>query len=143
MTKRITPKGQGFAQAALKLQKAGLRTTRQRLLLADILFGDGMDRHVTAEGLFAEAARRGGKLSLATVYNCLHQFTQAGLLHVVAVDSGRSYFDTNLSAHHHFYHERTGDLRDIPDGDVLLAALPQPPKGQRISRVDVILRVTD
>ncbi len=125
------------------LQQAGLRTTRQRLLLADILFGDGMDRHVTAEGLFAEAARRGGKLSLATVYNCLHQFTQAGLLHVVAVDSGRAYFDTNLSPHHHFYQERTGELRDIPDGDVHLASLPKPPEGQRISRVDVILRLSE
>lgn len=143
MTDRIAPSGPGFQAASQKLQQAGLRTTRQRLLLADILFGDGTDRHITAEGLFAEANRRGGKLSLATVYNCLHQFTQAGLLHVVAIDSGRSYFDTNLSAHHHFYHERTGDLRDIPNGDVHLAALPQPPEGQRISRVDVILRVKD
>lgn len=126
---------------ARRLREAGLRTTRQRLALADILFADGRDRHVTAEGLFEAVAARGGKLSLATVYNCLHQFTAAGLLRVVTVDSGRAYFDTNLRPHHHFYGEKTGELRDIPEAEVTLARLPDAPSGQKISRVDVIVRL--
>lgn len=126
-----------------KLQQAGLRTTRQRLLLADILFGDGMDRHVTAESLFAECSRRNARLSLATVYNCLHQFTAAGLLRIVTVDSGRAYFDTNLGPHHHFYFEKTGELRDIPEADIQLTGLPQAPQGTRIGAIDVILRLVD
>ena len=129
------------SRAMRRLRDAGLRTTRQRLALAEILFGDGLDRHVTAESLFARAAGMGARLSLATVYNCLHQFTNAGLLRIVTVDSGRAYFDTNLSQHHHFYYERSGELSDIPACDVQLAQLPAAPAGQRISRVDVILRL--
>lgn len=131
------------SNAGQRLRRAGLRTTRQRLALAEILFADGLDRHVTAESLYASAAELGVKLSLATVYNCLHQFTNAGLLRIVTVDSGRAYFDTNLSQHHHFYYEKSGDLRDIPASHVQLANLPQAPAGQRISRVDVILRLDD
>jgi|ADGO01.1.fsa_nt_gi Fe2+/Zn2+ uptake regulation proteins len=106
MSKVIEPR---FQAAAEQLRAAGLRTTRQRLVLAEILFGRG-HRHVTAESLFNEAAGHGAKLSLATVYNCLHQFTAAGLLRMVTVDAGRAYFDTNLSPHHHFYYEKTGEL---------------------------------
>lgn len=126
---------------AARLRQSGLRTTRQRLTLAEILFADGCDRHVTAESLFAAAAARGTRLSLATVYNCLHQFTDAGLLRIVTVDSGRAYFDTNLDSHHHFYYEKSGDLRDIPAADVSVSGLPEAPEGQRISRVDVIVRL--
>jgi len=127
--------------AMRRLRAAGLRTTRQRLTLAEILFADGLDRHVTAESLYARATEQGSKLSLATVYNCLHQFTNAGLLRIVTVDSGRAYFDTNLSPHHHFYYEKSGELRDIPASDVALSSLPEAPEGQRISRVDVIVRL--
>jgi len=130
-------------QADMRLRRAGLRTTKQRVILAEILFADGMNRHVTAESLFAAASAQGAKLSLATVYNCLHQFTAAGLLRMVGVDGGRSYFDTNLTPHHHFYHESTGDLQDIPEGDVQLARLPQPPEGRSIRHVDVIVRLKD
>ncbi|WP_298724342.1 iron response transcriptional regulator IrrA [uncultured Ferrovibrio sp.] len=139
MSKVIEPR---FQAAAEQLRAAGLRTTRQRLVLAEILFGRG-HRHVTAESLFNEAAGHGAKLSLATVYNCLHQFTAAGLLRMVTVDAGRAYFDTNLSPHHHFYYEKTGELRDIPESDIAVARLPQAPEGAKIARVDVIVRLQD
>ncbi len=137
MGKMIEPR---FETAAGQLRAAGLRTTRQRLVLAEILFSQG-HRHVTAESLFTEAAERGARLSLATVYNCLHQFTAAGLLRMVTVDAGRAYFDTNLAPHHHFYYERSGELRDIPESEVAVAQLPAAPEGARIARVDVILRL--
>lgn len=148
MTKPVEPR---FQAAATQLQAAGLRTTRQRLVLAEILFGQGatdgtagpMHRHVTAESLYNEAAERGSRLSLATVYNCLHQFTAAGLLRMVTVDAGRAYFDTNLAPHHHFYYERSGELRDIPEQDVAVARLPAAPAGAKIARVDVIVRLED
>lgn len=143
MTKPVEPR---FQAAARQLQAVGLRTTRQRLVLAEILFGqdDGlMHRHVTAESLYNEAAERGSRLSLATVYNCLHQFTAAGLLRMVTVDAGRAYFDTNLAPHHHFYYERSGELRDIPEQDVAVARLPAAPAGAKIARVDVIVRLED
>lgn len=139
MAKMIEPHSE---VAAEQLRAAGLRTTRQRLVLAEILFGQG-HRHVTAESLFTEAADRGARLSLATVYNCLHQFTAAGLLRMVTVDAGRAYFDTNLSPHHHFYYERSGELRDIPEAEVAVSRLPAAPAGAKISRVDVILRLED
>ncbi|MFC3675737.1 iron response transcriptional regulator IrrA [Ferrovibrio xuzhouensis] len=144
MTKPVEPR---FQAAAAQLQAAGLRTTRQRLVLAEILFGQDeavpMHRHVTAESLYNEAAGRGSRLSLATVYNCLHQFTAAGLLRMVTVDAGRAYFDTNLAPHHHFYYERSGELRDIPEQDVAVARLPAAPAGAKIARVDVIVRLED
>jgi len=137
MSKVIEPR---FKAAAARLHAAGLRTTRQRLVLAEILFDRG-HCHVTAESLFTEAAERGARLSLATVYNCLHQFTAAGLLRMVTVDTGRAYFDTNLAPHHHFYYERTGELRDIPESDIAVARLPDAPEGATIARVDVIVRL--
>lgn len=122
------------------LRAAHLRPTRQRRALADLLLGQG-DRHVTAERLHEEARRAGVKVSLATVYNTLHQFTDAGLLRELVVESGRAYFDTNTSHHHHFFDEDTGALTDIPGDAVSLGVLPRTPKGRQISRVDVIVRV--
>jgi Fur family iron response transcriptional regulator len=127
---------------AERLSRAGLRPTRQRLSLAGLLFAEG-DRHVSAEGLHAEASRAGVPVSLATVYNTLHQFTTAGLLREVVVEAGRSYFDTNVDPHHHFFHERTGELRDIHDAEVTVSALPTAPEGTRIARVDVVIRLND
>ncbi|HET8727328.1 MAG TPA: Fur family transcriptional regulator [Alphaproteobacteria bacterium] len=124
------------------LAEADLRPTRQRLALARLLF-DGEDRHVTAEQLHAEASRARVAVSLATVYNTLHQFTAAGLLREVVVQPGRSYFDTNTDDHHHFYHERTGELRDIAGDTLQVAGLPPPPPGARIARVDVVIRLAD
>src|SRR5262249_34696629 len=119
---------------------AGLRPTRQRMALARLLFGGG-DRHVTAEQLHGEASAAAIRVSLATVYNTLHQFTTAGLLREVVVEPGRSYFDTNVDDHHHFYCETTGMLQDIPGAAVMVSQLPGAPAGTEISRVDVIIRV--
>lgn len=123
-----------------RLREAGLRPTRQRLALARLLFG-GKDRHVTAEQLHGEATGAAIPVSLATVYNTLHQFTGAGLLREVVVEPGRSYFDTNTDDHHHFYCESTGALQDIPGAAVSVGQLPHAPPGTSISRVDVIIRV--
>jgi Fur family iron response transcriptional regulator len=122
------------------LKRAGLRPTRQRLALAGLLF-DGQDRHVTAEQLHGEAQAASIKVSLATIYNTLHQFTEAGLLREVVVEPGRSYFDTNTSDHHHFYCDGDGRLEDIPGHSISLACLPVPPEGMSISRVEVIIRI--
>jgi Fur family transcriptional regulator, iron response regulator len=129
-----------FAPAIDRLKSAGLRPTRQRLALARLLYDRG-DRHVTAEQLHQEAASANVRLSLATVYNTLHQFTSLGMLREVVVEPGRSYFDTNTGEHHHFFDEDTGELADIPAAEVELAKLPMPPSGARISRVDVIVRL--
>ncbi|HVT51044.1 MAG TPA: Fur family transcriptional regulator [Dongiaceae bacterium] len=129
-----------FTPIVQKLRAAGLRPTRQRMSLAKLLFEPG-DRHVTAEQLHQEAAAGRIRVSLATVYNTLHQFTAAGLLREVVVQPGRSYFDTNTSDHHHFFIEANGHLQDIPGDSVALAKLPEPPEGTRIARVEVIVRV--
>ena len=131
-----------FSDISSRLKAAGLRPTRQRLALAELLFSGG-DRHVTAEALYAEARAADVRVSLATVYNTLHQFTSAGLMREVVVEPGRSYFDTNSSDHHHFFFEESGMLRDIPGGAVSLRGVPAPPPGTAISRVDVIVRVRD
>lgn len=131
-----------FCDVLSRLKAAGLRPTRQRLALAELLFAGG-DRHVTAEALYAEAQDADIRVSLATVYNTLHQFTSAGLMREVVVDPGRSYFDTNSSDHHHFFFEESGALRDIPGEAVSLHGVPPPPPGTAISRVDVIVRVRD
>jgi Fur family iron response transcriptional regulator len=122
------------------LRAVGLRPTRQRLALARLLF-DGGDRHVTAEHLHGEAEACAIRVSLATVYNTLHQFTEAGLLREVVVEPGRSYFDTNVSDHHHFFCESTGRLQDIPGELVMVGQLPTPPEGAEIRRVEVIIRI--
>jgi Fur family iron response transcriptional regulator len=127
-----------------RLKGVGLRPTRQRLALGKLLFeanGQPCDRHVTAEQLHGEAIGRGVRVSLATVYNTLHQFTESGLLREVVVDSGRSYFDTNTSEHHHFFFENSGRLQDIESSDLLIGNLPASPEGHAISRVDVIVRL--
>jgi len=129
-----------YTKALDWLKSAGLRPTRQRLGLGRLLF-DGGDRHVTAEQLHAEATTAGLRVSLATVYNTLNQFTTAGLLREVVVEAGCSYFDTNTSDHHHFFFEGSGELRDIPGEQVSVANLPAAPAGTEVARVDVIVRV--
>lgn len=125
---------------ASRLRGAGLRPTRQRVALAGVLFGAG-HRHVTAEGLHAEVRVSGIPVALATVYNALNQFRDAGLLREVVVAPGRSYFDTNTGHHHHFFVENDGELHDFPSDKVTIDGLPTPPKGTRLSRVDVVVRV--
>ena len=124
---------------AAVLRHAGLRPTRQRVQLSGILFDKG-HRHLSAEDLHVEAEAAGIHVSLATIYNALHKFTQAGLLRAVAVDSGRAYFDTNVSNHHHFFIEGEGQLVDLV-GDVEIKYLPEPPEGMEIISVELVVRV--
>src|SRR5204863_5972976 len=126
--------------AVERLRAVGLRPTRQRLALTRLLFDKG-DRHVTAEQLHGEVLAAAIPVSLATVYNTLHQFTEAGLLREVVVEPGRSYFDTNVDDHHHFFSESSGALRDIAGRDVTISGIPVPPAGTEISRIEVIVRV--
>jgi|SRR5271165_7622126 len=123
-----------------RLRASGLRPTRQRVALAELLFGRG-DRHLTAETLHAEAVRHGIPVSLATVYNTLHQFVEAGLLREVAIESTKTYFDTKTSNHFHFFFENEGALADIDVPDLSVENLPQPPEGYEISRIDVLVRL--
>lgn len=122
------------------LRKAGLRPTRQRIALGWILFGKG-DRHVTAESLFDEAQKARVPVSLATIYNTLHQFTSAGFLREVAVEGAKAYFDTNIGNHYHFYIEGEGRLIDVDPGSIALGKLPTPPEGMEIAGFDVVLRL--
>lgn len=122
------------------LRKAGLRPTRQRLVLGQLLFGCG-DRHVSAELLHAEATASGEHVSLATVYNALHQFKQAGLLRELAIEGTKTYFDTNTSNHSHFLLEPEGQVIDIPSEQISVSGLPEPPAGMRISHIDVVVRL--
>ena len=128
------------SKAIERLRGVGLRPTRQRVELARLLF-KGQDRHVTAETLHEEAAGLGLKISLATVYNTLHQFTHAGLLRQVIVDAARGYFDTNTGDHQHFFLESEGTLIDIPGEEITVAGVPLPPAGMTVDRVDVVVRV--
>jgi Fur family transcriptional regulator, iron response regulator len=122
------------------LREVGLRPTRQRTALGWMLFGKG-DRHVTAEMLYEEALKAKVPVSLATIYNTLHQFTDAGLLRQVAVDGSKTYFDTNVSQHHHFFIENENDLVDIPHSDVVVGRTPTPPEGYEVARIDVVVRL--
>ena len=131
-----------FTAILAKLKDAGLRPTRQRLSLAKLLFENG-DRHVSAEDLHAEAVAHRISVSLATIYNTLHQFTGAGLLREVVVEPGCSYFDNNITPHHHFFIEGEGRLMDIPAAEVALSQLPAPPAGMKVARVDVIVRLAN
>lgn len=130
-----------FAAALERLRASELRPTRQRLGLAKLLF-EGGDRHVTAEQVHAEATESGLRVSLATVYNTLHQFTRAGLMREVVVEAGRSYFDTNVSDHHHLFFESNGRLVDVPAAQVDIRGLPDLPPGTEVTRIDVILRAS-
>lgn len=132
---------QARTRAVAWLAGARLRPTRQRLALAELLVGDGRNRHVTAEGLHEAAHRHDAPVSLATVYNTLHQFRSAGLLRELAIDGARAYFDTNVSNHNHFFIEPAGELIDIDSDAIRVDGLPEPPPGMRISHIDVVVRL--
>ncbi len=123
------------------LADGGLRPTRQRLALAAMLVGDGNHRHVTAESLFADVRGSGEKVSLATVYNTLRAFCEAGLLHEITVDGTKSYFDTNTHDHPHFFWEDSGTLQDAPSEELEIKRLPQVPEGAEVAAVDVVIRL--
>jgi Fur family iron response transcriptional regulator len=135
------PDAQALRVGEAWLARAGLRPTRQRRLLAALLVGDRRHRHVTAESLFAAARDAGDGVALATVYNTLKSFTEAGLLTEIAVDGARSYFDTRTEDHPHFYDEADGAFFDAPADSVELSRLPTPPEGTEIARVDVVIRL--
>lgn len=124
------------------LRGAGLRPTRQRVSLAELLYSRG-DRHISAELLHEEAVAADVPVSLATVYNTLHQFTEAGLLREVAIDGNKTYFDTNVTDHHHFFIEGENRVIDIPGEGVGIGAIPEAPEGMEIVRVDVVVRVRE
>ncbi len=123
------------------LSRGGLRPTRQRVALAELLIGDGKDRHVTAESLYTSARAAGEKVSLATIYNTLRAFCGAGLMNEIFVDGSRSYFDTRLDDHPHFYWEDSAELTDAPKDGLEIARLPAAPAGAEVSRVDVVIRL--
>ncbi|WP_191059726.1 iron response transcriptional regulator IrrA [Geminicoccus harenae] len=131
-----------YATALRQLKACGLRPTRQRLALAKLLLENG-PRHVSAEDLFQEARSNAIPVSLATVYNTLHQFTAAGLLTEVVVGSGQSYFDTNPTSHWHYFDKNTGEIIDVAEDAIEFKKLPEPPVGKVIDRIDVIIRVRD
>lgn len=128
------------ASTRARLRAAGLRPTRQRMALAELLFSRG-NRHISAEILHDEATAADVPVSLATVYNTLHQFTDAGLLREFALDGSKTYFDTNVSDHHHFFLEDDNLMFDVPEQALRLDQLPEPPPGTEISRVDVVIRL--
>jgi Fur family iron response transcriptional regulator len=123
------------------LNGAGLRPTKQRVALAAMLVGDGRDRHVTAESLFADAKAGGESVSLATVYNTLRAFCEAGLMQEITVDGSKSYFDTNTHDHPHFFWEDDRVLTDAPADQLVIANLPDAPDGAEIVKVDVVVRL--
>lgn len=129
-----------FSHVLEQLRSVNLRPTRQRLALAKLLF-EKPDRHVTAEALHKEAAAEGARVSLATVYNTLHQFTEAGLLREIVIGTGCSYFDTNTSDHHHYYYEGTGRVEDVPAQHLQVVGEPEVPEGMVVRRVDVVVRL--
>ena len=129
-----------YTDALERLKEGKLRPTKQRLALSRLLF-EGEERHLTAESLYEEACSHGIKVSLATVYNTLNQFTEAGLLREVVVAPGRSYFDTNTHHHHHFYCEEDGKLKDISEDQISLAILPDPPSDMLIDSVSVVVHL--
>ena len=139
--RNMQAEGAELRRADRWLEGAGLRPTRQRRLLARLLVGDGGHRHVTAESLFDAAREAGDGVALATVYNTLKCFTEAGLLTEITVDGARSYFDTRTEDHPHFYWEDDARLSDAPASSVEIARLPEPPKGYEIARVDVVVRL--
>ncbi len=123
------------------LRSAGLQATRQRLALARLLIGDRRNKHVTAHSLHLLAVEAGEVMSLATVYNTLHTLCSAGLLKEITVDGSRSWFDTRVDDHPHFYWEDTGELADVPEGKLSLMQIPDVPEGTEVSEVDVVIRL--
>jgi len=136
----VTSPGCPWRDVKEMLRLAALRPTRQRVALGRLLLDKG-DRHLTAEMLFVEATQARIPVSLATVYNTLNQLTDAGLLRQVSVDGTKTYFDTNVSAHHHFYLENNHELVDIPDPHLVLQKMPEVPEGYEIARVDMVVRL--
>jgi Fur family iron response transcriptional regulator len=134
-------KAEAVERGTTWLTRAGLRPTRQRVSLAALLVGDGKDRHVTAESLFDASSTAGEQVSLATVYNTLRAFCEAGLMQEITVDGSKSYFDTRVEDHPHFYWEDSATLTDAPADELKIVSLPKAPDGAEIAKVDVVIRL--
>lgn len=140
MVDQVPEKNMTARHSEDRLRASGLRPTRQRVALADLLFAKG-DRHLTVEELHDEAIEAGVPVSLATVYNTLHQFTNAGMIRVLAVEGAKTYFDTNTSDHHHFFIEGENQVMDMPESSISLTGMPNPPEGMEIAHIDVVVRL--
>lgn len=126
-----------------RLRDAGLRPTRQRLALARLLFDHEGHRHVTAETLHEEAVTSNIRVSLATVYNTLHQFTEVGLLAELVIEPSRTYFDTNTVPHHHFYFPKSGKLIDVPAEAIEFSKFPDLPDNAVLKSTHVIMTLAE
>ena len=124
-----------------KLRSSKLRPTKQRIRIAEFLFKREKTFHFTVEKLnkFINKKDNPEKISLATVYNTVDAFKKAGHLKEILTNNNTSYFDTNVSAHHHFYDDETNELTDIRFNEIEVAKLPHAPKGKRIKEVEVII----
>ena len=134
------PKPISPEKAAEKLRAASLRPTRQRIAIAERLL-DGRARHVSAEQLRDELVEYGQPMALATIYNCLHQFEEAGLVRPVHHAGDAVLYDTNLGDHHHFVDVETGELIDIDPGEITLPVLPDLPDGFEAETIELTVRL--
>ena len=125
-----------------KLRSSGLRPTKQRVLIAKKLFDRDKTFHFTIETLDKKINKKGSeKISLATIYNTIEAFTNAGYLKAILTSKSKSYYDTNIKSHHHFYDEGTRELTDINYSQIKLSKVPIPPKGKKIKNLEVVIRV--
>ena len=124
------------------LSKSPLKLTSQRINLIKTLFQDG-NQHFSAEDVYNKVKNTGLRISLATIYNCLNQFTTHGILKMVKASSDKVYFDTNLESHHHFFCKSTGELTDIDSKKVYISKFPRIPKGKKLNSIEVIVNISD
>ena len=125
-----------------KLRSSGLRPTRQRILIAKNLFDRNRTFHFTVESLDKKINKKGNeKVSLATIYNTVEAFNDAGYLKEILTSKNKRYYDTNIKSHHHFYDEGSRELTDINYNQVKLSKVPTPPKGKKIKNLEVVIRV--
>ncbi len=129
-------------KALAMLEKSPLKLTTQRLSLIKVLFKDG-NKHFTAEEVYNLVSRKGLKISLATIYNCLNQFTSHGILKMVKTSCDKVYFDTNLTSHHHFFCKTTGTLTDIDAKKIMISKIPKIPDGKKLNSVEVVVNISD
>ena len=125
-----------------KLRSSGLRPTKQRVEIAKFLFEREKTFHFTVENLNKILTKKSNtKIALATIYNTVHSFKAAGHLSEVEVRGNKSYFDTNVSNHHHFYDSETAELIDIDANDIVIQKIPKAPDGKKIKNVEVFINL--
>ena len=125
-----------------KLRSSNLRPTKQRLKICQFLFDRDKTFHFTVETLNKKINKHGAtKISLATIYNTIEAFTNAGYLKEILSSKNKSYYDTNTKSHHHFYDEGSKELTDIHYSQIKLSKVPIPPKGKKIKNLEVVIRI--